>query len=180
MNHKNPTPDAHDILSNGETITAMTMSGLFQALPFAVILHGPDGVIFDCNEAACRLFGYSRREMRLLRHGDLLPENLLRIGPGSAATDMTTNGAFLWVSRRDKFGMLFQCEYSSRRVTIDGSDYSSQAIAGQSRAGWRRRICRVRRYPAIHHGSARQSVSSPGRKWMGSCVSWGTIRRWKS
>lgn len=109
--------------SRDENVTSTIMSDMFQELPFAAILYRHDGTIHDCNKAACRMFGYSRPEMRALNHADLLPENFLRIMPSHFSFEVTTKGEFLWVCRRHRDGTIFQCEHSSKIIRADGVDY---------------------------------------------------------
>lgn len=115
-----PVPE--DSGEPGEITQAM-LSLLLNELPVAVILYHSDGTIFDCNDMALSLFGYSRDEMRALRHSDLLPKIFLRVAQDSFTRENTTNGEFIWVSRRKKNGSVFQCEQSSKMLSLNGRDF---------------------------------------------------------
>ncbi|HQH99888.1 MAG TPA: PAS domain S-box protein [Deltaproteobacteria bacterium] len=103
--------------------TREMMPLLLNELPVAVVLYRDDGAVSDCNDTALRLFGYSRREMTELRHSDLLPRIFLKITQGPFTRENTTNGEFIWVCRRRKDGTVFQCEQSSKMITLDGQDF---------------------------------------------------------
>ena len=104
------------VKTDQERFTPAILSSLLQELPVAVVLCRDDGAIFDCNELACRMFGYTRSEIQDLQHLDLLPKIFMGIAPFSFAHE-TTGGEFIWVSRRRKDGTVFQCEQSSKVIT---------------------------------------------------------------
>jgi PAS domain S-box-containing protein len=106
-----------------ERFTPAILSSLLQELPVAVVLCRDDGTIYDCNDLACRMFGYSRSEMQDLQHLDLFPKIFMGIVPFSFAHD-TTGGEFIWVSRRRKDGTVFQCEQSSKVIKADGKTFN--------------------------------------------------------
>ncbi|HPI93324.1 MAG TPA: PAS domain S-box protein [Deltaproteobacteria bacterium] len=113
-------PDAHGEpeMQVQNRLTPSILSCLLQELPVAVVLCRDDGAIYDCNDLACRMFGYTRAEMQSLQHLDLLPSIFLGIAPSYFAHE-TTGGEFIWVSRRRKDGTVFQCEQSSKVITAD-------------------------------------------------------------
>jgi len=99
------------------------LTSIFWDLPDAVILYQADGSIYDCNEAACNLFKYSRLEMKSLKHADLLPENLSKRMPAELVHEIPTNNEFLWVIRRHKDGTIFECEHNSKIVCLEGIEF---------------------------------------------------------
>jgi PAS domain S-box-containing protein len=101
-----------------ENVISTVISDLLHELPFAAIIYQPGGAVYDCNETACRMFGYSQREMRSLHYTNLLPDKFLTTGLSAFPLDVTTKGEFLWVCRRHKDGSIFQCEHSSKLVRL--------------------------------------------------------------
>ncbi len=96
---------------------------MFSELPIAVILYQADGSIYDCNEAACKIFGYTRSEMKSRKHANLLPENISKRMPAKLALEIPTNNEFLWVIRRQKDGTIFECEHNSKIIKLEGIEY---------------------------------------------------------
>jgi len=128
--HKNkenpPKGDVKSTLakeSRLEKFTSRMLSDLLRELPVAVVLYQDDGMIYDCNNLACRMFGYSREEMQKLRQTELLPKIFLRIVPDPFIQENITNGEFIWVSRRRKDGTIFQCEQSSKLIVSGGKEF---------------------------------------------------------
>ncbi len=93
---------------------------LFHCYPDAVLVQDRQGRILDCNEAACRIFGYAREELVALTISDLIPIELSGALPGPIGEGDTTNGVFVWVSSRKKNGSVFPAQYSSRLVRTSG------------------------------------------------------------
>ncbi len=128
--HKNKeTPPKGDVKSTLakesrlEKFTSRMLSDLLRELPIAVVLYQHDGMIYDCNNLACRMFGYNREEMQELRQTELLPKIFLRIVPDPFIQENITNGEFIWVSRRRKDGTIFQCEQSSKLIISGGKEF---------------------------------------------------------
>ncbi|MCE5263719.1 MAG: PAS domain-containing sensor histidine kinase [Deltaproteobacteria bacterium] len=91
---------------------------VFEASEDAFLLGTEDGLICECNQAACRLYGYSRREILKRRLTDLLPEQLAEIFPNVMAEEATTGGAFVWRSGRRKDGQIFPARISTQLIRI--------------------------------------------------------------
>ncbi len=108
--------------ASGDVTQAM-LSLLLNELPVAVILYHSDGTVSDCNDMALKLFGYDREEMCTLRHCDLLPKIFLRVAQGPFTRENTTNGEFIWVSRRKNDDSVFQCEQSSKMLSLNGREF---------------------------------------------------------
>jgi PAS domain S-box-containing protein len=93
-------------------------SHLFQFYPDAVLVEDQQGRLLDCNDAACRTFGYTREEMLPLTLKDLIPVELADTIPDFIDDGDTTQGVFVWLSARKKNGTVFPAQYSSQVVTM--------------------------------------------------------------
>ena len=91
---------------------------VFEASEDAFLLGTADGLIRECNKAACRLYGYSRREILNRRLTDLLPEQLASTFPDVMTEEATTGGAFVWRSGRRKDGRIFPARISTQLIRI--------------------------------------------------------------
>jgi two-component system, NarL family, sensor histidine kinase UhpB len=89
---------------------------LFRFYPDAVLVEDQQGRIIECNEAACKIFGYTRREMLTLTIRDLIPRSLAVAIPDLIDEEDTTHGVLVWVSSRKKDGTIFPTQYSSRLI----------------------------------------------------------------
>lgn len=89
---------------------------VFESSEDAIILVQPGGTIRYCNEAACRMFGYSREEMSGLKAAGLLPDQVAAILPDTITKDSTTGGTFVWRSCRKKDGSIIPARISSRLI----------------------------------------------------------------
>jgi PAS domain S-box-containing protein len=96
---------------------------VFEASEDAFLLGTADGLICACNQAACRLYGYSRKEILTRRLSDLLPEQLAATFPDIMTEETTTGGAFVWRSGRRKDGRIFPARISTRLIRIGRKPY---------------------------------------------------------
>lgn len=88
----------------------------FEASEDAIILGAVDGSIRECNQAACRIFGYNRTEMRKLKLAGLFPAEVLAVVPDIMTEDATTGGLFVWRSCRAKNGRIFPAKISTQLI----------------------------------------------------------------
>lgn len=91
---------------------------VFEASEDAFLLGSVDGLILECNRAACRLYGYTRREILTRRLTDLLPEQLAATIPEILTEEATTGGTFIWRSGRRKDGRIFPARISTQLIRI--------------------------------------------------------------
>ena len=92
---------------------------LFQASRDAVFLETLEGQIIDCNEVACKLFGYTKEEFKTLTLLDLLPRDIAITIP-ELIEKVLSNGYFNIESKnRRKDGTVFPVEVSSVLTVID-------------------------------------------------------------
>lgn len=88
----------------------------FEALEDAIILGSVGGFIRECNQAACRIFGYNRTEMRELKLAGLFPEEVSAVVPDIITEDATTGGLFVWRSCEAKDGSIFPARISTKLI----------------------------------------------------------------
>jgi len=96
---------------------------LFHLYPDAVVVEDQSGRVLDCNDAACRIFGYTREEMLRLTLKDLVPLEVENAIPNFFDESDTTHGMFVWVSSRKKNGTVFPAQYSSQIITVGGDKH---------------------------------------------------------
>jgi len=116
-----------DITETIRTEEALRRSGaryrtFFDASTDAIFIETPDGRILDCNEVACRLYGYSRKELLKMEVADLVPpevvEGLFRV----IAEHEQGVGLFLETLGVKKDGTVFPTEVSTSPITQEGQD----------------------------------------------------------
>jgi len=93
---------------------------LFEASLDAIFLESIDGLILDCNPAACKIYGYSKEELLNLTVSDLVPEDIAHSLPDIIKKEMTSGGMVLESVNTRKDGQLFPCEVSTRLFTVGG------------------------------------------------------------
>jgi len=77
------------------------LRALVDAMSDAVITIGADGKILDCNDSACRLFGYTRDEMRELERNALVDPTDPRLEGARRQRELTGHvAATLWMRTR--------------------------------------------------------------------------------
>ena len=93
---------------------------LVEAAGDAILIEDLKLNILDCNEAACRIFGYTRQELTQLKVTDLVPRavsaNLSRL-----VTQVSREGKLrLEAVNLRKDGSEFPCEVTLRLITVEG------------------------------------------------------------
>ncbi|MDB4951177.1 MAG: hypothetical protein JWM27_3826 [Gemmatimonadetes bacterium] len=91
---------------------------LVEASTDAIFLEDVHGRILDCNGAACRMFGYTRAEMRALAVADLVPDGFPL--PGEFTDDHTTGDVAAELLNRRRDGTLFPAEITTKLFTVGG------------------------------------------------------------
>ncbi|MCI0475612.1 MAG: PAS domain S-box protein, partial [Anaerolineales bacterium] len=92
----------------------------FEASMDAIFVETLEGKVLDCNDAACKMLGYSKAELTALTVADLVPEQVAQTLPAVITKELTTGGIFVEAFNKRKNGQMFPCEVSTRFVTIDG------------------------------------------------------------
>jgi len=87
-----------------------------------IIIGTNDGKIVDCNGAACRIFGYDKKEILELTIIDLLHEDFSRIIPGTAIGNENTGEKTVERVIRRKNGMLFPSEVATRKFKLGSEE----------------------------------------------------------
>jgi PAS domain S-box-containing protein len=123
---RNPDPDAQVTAAQQESRYESRFRKLLEAAPDAILEVNPDGQIVLLNEAAERMFGYSRGELLGLNVENLVPA-AMRSGHArhraSYATQPNTRpmGTGLQLQGQRKDGSLFPVEISLSPNWIEGS-----------------------------------------------------------
>jgi two-component system, sensor histidine kinase and response regulator len=93
---------------------------LLEASSDAIFLEDLDLRIIDCNEVACRMYGYTREEMLGHSVQDLVPDEIKQLLP-DLADALTTKGGFsVSALGLAKDGHVFPTEVQARGVQVDG------------------------------------------------------------
>jgi PAS domain S-box-containing protein len=87
-----------------------------------IIIGTNDGKIVDCNGAACRIFGYDKKEIMELKVIDLLHEDFSRIIPGAAIGNENTGEKTVERVIRRKNGTLFPSEVATRKFKLGNEE----------------------------------------------------------
>ncbi|HPW55532.1 MAG: PAS domain S-box protein [Thermoanaerobaculaceae bacterium] len=93
---------------------------LVEASTDAIFLESLEGLVLDCNPAACRMFGYSKEELVGLAVADLVPDEVRPQLVGLADALRSTGGAFLESFNVRRGGEVFPCEVSTQVVSVGG------------------------------------------------------------
>jgi len=92
----------------------------FEASMDAIFVETLEGKVLDCNDAACKMLGYSKAELTALTVADLVPEQVAQTLPAVITEELTTGGVLIEAFNKRKNGKVFPCEVSTRFVTIGG------------------------------------------------------------
>ena len=88
----------------------------------AIFLQTFKGMIIDCNNAACTLFGYTKNELVHLNILDLIPASFHEIIQVNHATEFLTGGNALELQGLRKEGSTFPCLINTRVIQLAGDD----------------------------------------------------------
>jgi len=130
---------------------------LFNASIDAFLLTTVDGYIADCNVTACKMFGYTSKELIKLKTKDIFEEELnIDLPILSCELDSSDNLPFEIKGRR-KDGSLFPVEIKARPITIlekqmiiiNARDITAQKEAEKEKADIQEQMRRAQRLEAI-------------------------------
>ncbi len=93
---------------------------MFEASTDAIFLETLDGRVLDCNTSACKMLGYTKRELLQLTIADLVPEEIAATLPDVITQEMTTGGILVKAANKRKDGQVFPVQVSTRVVSIEG------------------------------------------------------------
>ena len=93
---------------------------LVDASPDGIFLESARGEILDCNEAALRMFGYSREEMLGLSIADLVPEEFAASLPEEIPEEDTTGDELVERENVRKDGTVFPTEITTKYYDVGG------------------------------------------------------------
>jgi PAS domain S-box-containing protein len=87
-----------------------------------IIIGANNGKIVDCNGAACRIFGYDKKEILELKLIDLLLEDFHRIIPDAANGSEITGDKIVERLFKRKDGTLFSSEVATRKFKLGNEE----------------------------------------------------------
>jgi len=91
---------------------------LFDASIDAVFLETIEGEIVDCNEAACKMLGYSRKELIGLNVSDIIPEEVGKDLANISKEIVSKGRIFIESLGKRKDGSIFPTEVNARLIKI--------------------------------------------------------------
>lgn len=97
---------------------------LFEASGDAIFLETLQGQVIECNEAACRMFGYTHEEMTSLTVADLVPPEIAAKLPEIILQEAIYEGIFIQAQGKRKNGQVFDTEVSTRLIHIEGESFA--------------------------------------------------------
>ncbi len=80
------------------------------------------GEILDCNNSACRMFGYTKEEMVGLTIADLVPEDFAKTLPERITAEETTGDVAVERVNKKKDGTIFPTEISTKLFKLGGEE----------------------------------------------------------
>ena len=95
---------------------------LFEATTDAAFVFKLGGDIIECNDTACRLFGYPRERLLAMNVSDLVEDPSLREGSAQFAVELATRGGVRPAQARRADGSLFPAEVSASLVPLREKD----------------------------------------------------------
>ncbi|WP_048133713.1 PAS domain S-box protein [Methanosarcina sp. 2.H.A.1B.4] len=87
-----------------------------------VFIESNSGKIVDCNDAACKIFGYDKEEILKLDVTDLLPENFSRNLKNILISKETTGNKAVERINKRKDGTFFPAEITTRRLKLGNEE----------------------------------------------------------
>jgi PAS domain S-box-containing protein len=114
-----------DITSQKQVEDALRQSelkyrALFETPRDALFLGSGEGVVLDCNAAACRMFGYAKEELVGRAVAELVPEEVAQALPDLVSDSRTPEGLVMETMSKRRDGSLFPTEVNARFCRIDG------------------------------------------------------------
>ena len=86
----------------------------------AIFIEDSDGRILDCNEFACRMYGYNRDELLALNVYDLIPSDVAANLPDIITADKLNGTEFIQTFGLRRSGEIFPTEVNIRVVDFSG------------------------------------------------------------
>jgi PAS domain S-box-containing protein len=104
-------------------VSEKKFKSLFNLAPDAIYLETLDGSIIDCNEAACKMTGYSRKELMHMNARDLVPAEVAETFPDIINEGLTTGKYFTEAVNIRKSGEHFPIEVNINIIEIDQEQF---------------------------------------------------------
>jgi PAS domain S-box-containing protein len=112
-------PDEHTEIERELLMSEKKFKSLFNLAPDAIYLEALDGTIVDCNEAACKMTGYSRKELLQMNARDLVPAAIAETFPDIIHEGLTTGRYFTEALNIKKSGEHFPIEVNINIIEIN-------------------------------------------------------------
>ncbi|PKP55692.1 hypothetical protein CVT91_15000, partial [Candidatus Atribacteria bacterium HGW-Atribacteria-1] len=93
---------------------------LLELIDIGIQIETVEGRILECNTAAAKIYGYTKKEMIGLTLADLVPKEFSKKFPKVITDKETTHGIFLPRISKKKDGTIFPTEIASKIVDIRG------------------------------------------------------------
>jgi len=93
---------------------------LIELIDVGIQIETVEGRILECNTAAAKIYGYTKKEMIDLTLADLVPEEFFKKLPRVITDKETSNGIFVPRISKKKDGNIFPAEIATKIVNIGG------------------------------------------------------------
>ena len=93
---------------------------LIELIDVGIQIETVEGRILECNTAAAKIYGYTKKEMIDLTLADLVPEEFFKKLPRVITDKETSNGIFVPRISKKKDGTIFPTEIATKIVNIGG------------------------------------------------------------
>jgi len=107
-----------------------TYRALFDASFDAILIASPEGDILDCNDAACRMFRSTKKDLTGLTYFDLIPGQSPVPDPGNAKRKIPRDGTAVRTEGIRKDGSPVAIEVTTRVITVEGNPRVLLIIGG--------------------------------------------------
>ena len=93
---------------------------LIELIDVGIQVETVEGRVFECNNTAAKIYGYTKDEMMSLTLSDLVPEEFAKKLPKVITDEETSNGIFVPRISKKKDGTIFPTEIATKIVNIAG------------------------------------------------------------
>lgn len=122
--HATLTAFLDDLVKHSQIVETLgeQFEAILNASTEAIFIETPEGRILDCNEAACRIFGYDRRAMRDLNANDLVPSDLVGNAKGRMRHGRRKGAAYSGSLGKRHDNHIFPTEVNTAMCRLAGRD----------------------------------------------------------
>ncbi len=109
---------------------------LFEAAAEAIMLQSSDGIILECNAAACEIFACPREQLIGISVCDLVARESAQVARGLLREAMRSGKASLTLACKRRSGVVFPAEVTLRRVAVNGEPYLVACVRDATERKW--------------------------------------------